>query len=222
MTFRAAFYKGTRPGLQGLYSIVVSRWMRGPYSHCELVFSDGLSASASFIDGGVRFKAIEYDPEHWDFIELPAALEPAACKWFEAHEHERYDLLGNLHFVIGFVPDSKRGKFCSEALAAALGIPDPWRFDPNALATVLRYLHQPATAGFFITCDCNDYVPRSGQHGGRESRHRCAAGGRCQPELCGLHAAGPGAARHAAVAAAADRGQAVDPVPALEQGEGGR
>lgn len=45
---RAAFYRGTRPGLQGIYSRAV-RWIdRGPYSHSELVFSDGLSASEGF------------------------------------------------------------------------------------------------------------------------------------------------------------------------------
>ena len=52
---RTAFYKGTRPGWQGIYSRAVRVIDRGPYSHCELVFSDGLSASASYIDGGVRF-----------------------------------------------------------------------------------------------------------------------------------------------------------------------
>src|SRR3546814_7608950 len=40
----------------GIYSRVTRLVDGGPYSHCELVFSDGLSASASFIDGGVRFK----------------------------------------------------------------------------------------------------------------------------------------------------------------------
>jgi len=30
------------------------------------------------MDGGVRFKRIDYDPDHWDFIELPDHLEPAA------------------------------------------------------------------------------------------------------------------------------------------------
>ena len=75
---KAAFYKATRPGLQGLYSRAARAVDRGPYSHCELVFSDGLSGSASYIDGGVRLKRIDFDPEHWDFIELPAHLEPAA------------------------------------------------------------------------------------------------------------------------------------------------
>lgn len=70
---QAAFYKATRPGWQGIYSRAVRVIDRGPYSHCELVFSDGMSGSASYIDGGVRLKRIDYDPAHWDFVELPDA-----------------------------------------------------------------------------------------------------------------------------------------------------
>jgi hypothetical protein len=138
--FHAAFYKGTRPGLAGIYSRAVRAWEGGSYSHCELVFSDRVSASASFVDGGVRFKQIDYDPANWDRVPLPAKLEQAAREWFVNHEGEAYDLLGNVHFVIGFVPQSRRKKFCSEALGAALGLPESWRFGPNALAALLLYL----------------------------------------------------------------------------------
>lgn len=134
---RAAFYKATRPGWQGLYSRVARAVDRGPYSHCELVFSDGLSGSASYIDGGVRLKRIDYDPEHWDFIELPAHLEPAARAWFEQHQGEPYDLPGNLRFVWWMVRDAPQGWFCSEAAAAALGLREPWRLGPNGLAALL-------------------------------------------------------------------------------------
>ena len=137
---RAAFYKATRPGLQGLYSRAV-RWIdRGAYSHCELVFSDGLSGSASYIDGGVRLKRIDYDTERWDFVALPDSLEPAARAWFELHHGEPYDLLGNLRFVFFMVREG-RGWFCSEAMAAALGMREPWRFGPNGLTALLRSNH---------------------------------------------------------------------------------
>lgn len=135
---RAAFYKGTRPGLQGIYSRAV-RWIdRGPYSHAELVFSDGLSASASYIDGGVRLKRIDYNPAHWDLIDLPQSLEPYARAWFESHLGAPYDLMGNVRFVLPWLADSERGWFCSEALAAALGWAEPWRFGPNGLSALLR------------------------------------------------------------------------------------
>jgi hypothetical protein len=139
---QASFYKGTRPGLQGIYSRAV-RWIdRGPYSHCELVFSDGLSGSASYIDGGVRFKAIDYSqhPEHWDFLDLPDAAEPYARDWFESRIGAPYDLMGNVRFVLPWVHDSEKGWFCSEAMAAALRLKEPWRFGPNGLAALLPRL----------------------------------------------------------------------------------
>ena len=138
MHLKAAFYKATRPGWQGIYSRAV-RWIdRGPYSHVELVFSDGMSGSASYIDGGVRLKRITYDPAHWDFIDLPPSLEPYARDWFERNMGAPYDLMGNVRFVLPFLPDSQRGWFCSEAIAAALGWAEAWRFGPNGLSALLR------------------------------------------------------------------------------------
>ena len=135
---RAAFYRATRPGLQGIYSRAVRFIDRGAYSHCELVFSDGMSGSASYIDGGVRLKRIDYDDTHWDFIDLPPSLEPYARDWFEANKGAPYDLMGNVRFVLPWLADSERGWFCSEALMAALGFDDAWRFGPNGAAAVLR------------------------------------------------------------------------------------
>jgi len=111
-----------------------------------------MSGSASFADGGVRLKRIEYDPARWDFVELPFADETAARRWFQLRDGRvPYDLLGNLRFVLGFVPQSRRGRFCSEAIAEALGFPDPWRHGPNGLAAILKYLNRPADAGLFFS-----------------------------------------------------------------------
>ena len=137
---KATFYKGTRPGLQGIYSRAV-RWIdRGPYSHCELIFRDGLSGSASYIDGGVRVKAIDYSkhPEHWDFMALPGELEDYARDWFEFNMGLPYDLMGNVRFLLPWLSDSEKGWFCSEAMAAALRLKEPWRFGPNGLSALLR------------------------------------------------------------------------------------
>lgn len=144
MSFRAAFYKGTRPGLPGVYNHLVRKWERGPYSHCELIFSDGMSASASFEDKGVRFKAIDYTPENWDFIDLPPHLEGPARAWFEDHDGWSYDIRGNFHHVIGFIPASTKKKFCSSACAEALGMPTAWRFGPNALYAALWWNYRLA------------------------------------------------------------------------------
>lgn len=138
-----AFYKGTRPGLPGLFNRAVRWWTRGPYSHCEIVLwrlSDGraVCGSAANLDGGVRRKIIDLDPAHWDVVDIPWANQSAALTWFAEHEGERYDMAG----LFGFVwrrGDGDRGRwYCSEACAAALGFDEPWRFCPNTLAAVIR------------------------------------------------------------------------------------
>jgi len=141
---RVAFYKGTRPKLQGVYNRGVRAWTRSPYSHCEIIFSDGLSASSSYLDGGVRFKLIEYDPDHWDFLEIAsveAADERAVREWFMAHQGSRYDLMGNLGFVIGFFRDGSDKYSCAESIAAALGYTEAWRYSPAILYSVLKGRH---------------------------------------------------------------------------------
>lgn len=135
---RAAFYKGTRPGIAGIYNRLVRFWCQGPYSHCELIFSDGMAASASFADGGVRFKRIEFDPANWDIVDLPGADEAAARAWFEQREGAAYDLIGNLRFVIAPLPDNDRRFFCSEAVLAALGFEHSWRFCPNGAHDIVN------------------------------------------------------------------------------------
>lgn len=151
MSFHAAFYKGTHTGPPGIYNRLVRWWTRSPYSHVELVFPSGVAASSSAMDGGVRFKAIDFDPEKWDFVELPAHLADAAWRWFEDHEGQAYDVLGNVHFVLSAVGDDKRKWFCSEAVGAALGMPDPARFDPGTLHAALAFVNQPAQAGFIFS-----------------------------------------------------------------------
>lgn len=137
---RAAFYTGTRAGMAGIYNRLVRFYDKGKYSHCELEFSDGMSASASYMDGGIRFKRIDYDPKKWDFIVLSPEMEPAARAWFAARDGRAYDLLGNLRFLIGPLPLSRDKWFCSSALAGALAFAEGWRLSPNALHAVLEQI----------------------------------------------------------------------------------
>jgi hypothetical protein len=156
MTLQAAFYKGTHAGLPGVYNRLVRWWTRSDYSHVELLLLEtttpgrAYAASASYMDGGVRFKTIDFDPALWDVVDLPEQLSDKAWDWFAAHEGASYDLLGNLHFVFSAVGDDKRKWFCSEAVAAALGMLNPERFDPGTLHAALSFLNQPAQAGFFM------------------------------------------------------------------------
>lgn len=135
---QVAFYKGTKSGLAGIYNRGVRFVTKGKYSHCELIFSDGMSASASFMDHGVRFKKINYDTAHWDIIDVGDREELNARVWFEDHEGQSYDLIGNLHFIFGFVGDNRHKWSCAESVAEAMGIPDSWRINPNSLYPIIN------------------------------------------------------------------------------------
>jgi len=135
---QVAFYKGrTR-----LFNRAVSWWLRGPYSHSELVLCTdrGVSccASASFTDGGVRVKYMELDPSHWDLVDVQADMQ-AALTWIDQHKGQKYDVLGLFGFIWRRVTGDKRAWFCSEAVASMLGYAETWRFDPMTLwATLAR------------------------------------------------------------------------------------
>jgi hypothetical protein len=128
-----AFYKGR----SRLFNRLVSWYCRGRYSHCELIIDDSpmgtLCASSSFMDGGVRMKVIKLDPERWDKVSVGGDSDYAMA-WLTAHLGCGYDVRGLLGFVWRRGRDSRTKWFCSEAVAAMLGIPDPWRFDPCSLA----------------------------------------------------------------------------------------
>ncbi len=124
-------------GQTRVFNRLVSWWTRGPYSHTELVI-DGVCYSSSFLDGGVRKKMIELDPEHWDIIDAPWIDAEKAVKWFEDHMDNKYDVVGLVGFVLRRFPDDRHKYFCSEACAAAAGFDEAWRLDPNTFATVVR------------------------------------------------------------------------------------
>ena len=128
---KIALYKGKKT----ITDKLISWWDRGEYSHVELVFSDGLCASASPRDGGVRLKPIDLSPDKWDVFEIHAFDEASARAWFESRAGSKYDFLG----VFGFVFRAQQDKtkwFCSESVLAALGFKDTWRFTPNSVATL--------------------------------------------------------------------------------------
>lgn len=133
---QAALYKGRMAGPAGAFNIATCTWLRGPYSHCEWSFSDGLCGSASLVDRGVRLKRITLTPDKWDV--WPVCFEEAPVReWFEEHEGDPYDLLGVAGHVARVLGHSKRSRFCAEAMAESIGLADPWRFDPCSLAAVL-------------------------------------------------------------------------------------
>lgn len=91
---RIAFYKGWGHGTA--IDRVVCLMTFSKYSHCELVFSDGVCASSSLRDNGVRFKSIDLESGHWDVYDLQirASDEDLIRAYFNLREGMRFDLLG--------------------------------------------------------------------------------------------------------------------------------
>jgi hypothetical protein len=116
---RIAFYKASRGNWidRGVALTTLSI-----YSHCEIIFSDGIAASASLRDKGVRFKQINFG-DKWDVYELkvPETQERLARAFFNLHEGARYDLLGAVGagFRLDLGHDAKF--YCSEICAIVLG-----------------------------------------------------------------------------------------------------
>ncbi len=134
---QVAFYKGRKR----LFNRITSWWLRGPYSHCELILGTGanglaICASSSLRDGGVRVKHMELKPGHWDVIEVGGSAD-SAWAWLRAHHGQGYDLLGMFGLMARVLGQDQSRWVCSEAVGAMLGIPDAWRFDPCSLCAAL-------------------------------------------------------------------------------------
>ena len=92
---------------------------------------------------------IEFDPAKWQIIEVDGDEEEARA-WFEAHNGAAYNVSGTARFLFGFIPQSRGKWFCSEAVAAALGFREPWRFGPCGLFSVLEKNYMtPRNSGVF-------------------------------------------------------------------------
>lgn len=131
-----AFYTGRAR----FYNRAVSWILYGPHSHAELVLDedDGLCkcGSSSFMDGEVRVKWMKLNPAHWDFVTVDADYVKAE-KWFRDHCGEDHDLLGLLGSLWRRLAGKETTWSSGAAIAAALGFPEPWRFDPMSLWAAL-------------------------------------------------------------------------------------
>lgn len=131
---RVAFHKGGNlPGDK-----LIKWWDDGPYSHAEIIFSDGLWASASFMDKRrVRGKFIAPGENNWDYLTLPSSYEEPAREFFKRTEGVKYDLFGQVRFIIAPLRGNGEKYWCSEWVAEALGLREPWRYGPNGLYNVI-------------------------------------------------------------------------------------
>jgi hypothetical protein len=126
-----------------IYDRIIGWWTTGKYVHCELIlaeYGDDHYLCASSIAGqGVRTETLTLPPSNWDFVEVNVD-EAKAEQWFHQHDGEGYDYLGLLEFVFPPAKSTPKSKwFCSEAVMAAFGYSEAWRFDPNAMYDVLAF-----------------------------------------------------------------------------------
>lgn len=127
-----ALYKGPPSGVTHWAAhIAVCVGTISKYSHVELVI-DGVCYSSSVRDGGVRSKRIDLDCK-WDVIEIKCDAQ-RAINWFRAHEGEGYDWPGIARFALPVIHHRRKKWFCSEAVAAMIGLESPHKWSPGALA----------------------------------------------------------------------------------------
>jgi len=104
------------------------------YSHCEIIFSDGIAYSVSMRDKMARFKKIDFDPNHWDFIEIDVSPEEEGALRINAHNRVldkiEYDIIGALFSGVLFLTkldkifkkciEDRNKTFCSEEISYLL------------------------------------------------------------------------------------------------------
>jgi hypothetical protein len=140
---KMAFYKGKGDWKDRLIRL----WSRCTYSHVELVISrneDGrsLCLSSSPRDGGVRMKWIELDQANWDVVEIGRAnQEPSVTVWGAMNMGAAYDWMALIGLVIRPIKGSQKKFMCSEAVAAALDLDEPWRLDIAMLHRMARTMN---------------------------------------------------------------------------------
>lgn len=98
----------------------ISFWTNGPYSHCEIIFSDNIFFSSSYRDNGVRFKQI-INLQNWNILDINLKNEEEIRSWCEKQIGKQYDLLG----VFMQIPklnqlQDKNKWYCSEICSTIL------------------------------------------------------------------------------------------------------
>lgn len=152
-----ALYKGKKTGrkptalLARLNDWLIRKLTKGIYSHCEIVIKrrelignydydvvyDCYSSSPR--DGGVRMKQFTPSPDKWDLIELNGVSVKHIDDLYQCTKGKQYDWLGALGVVFKNCQNPQK-YFCSEWVATALGLNEPWRFSPNDLGAVAKLL----------------------------------------------------------------------------------
>lgn len=141
-------WAGTRIVQKGLYAQV---------THTEAILSvhdDGTVdiGSATLRENRVRVKErVRLNPRHWLIANVPHWDVEAARAWFIEHDAERYDIRGAFASWTPIMWQRENQWFCSESIAAAVGMKTPSLYGPSLLADVAFSQGRDVTAEFFNT-----------------------------------------------------------------------
>ena len=139
----------------GMFATLVRWWTHSPYSHCELLFDDGLMFSAHPSQGTRFWTPGILSPNDWDFLLIPTTMEEDIVlrNFCTAEAGCAYDWWGLIASQILRLQRSHPDKwFCSELCASAmqrigfLNGASPCTFSPGKLFKRLRESGSPLCA----------------------------------------------------------------------------
>jgi hypothetical protein len=124
-----------------LFARLVTLLRGGDSAHVESATPLGQLAfcvSSSFIDGGVRGKAIDIqDPAKWRVYQWNGPHLDLQ-QWLETNYHSQYDLRGLLGILASRIGHSRSKRFCSESVAEHLMLPYPETYDLVRLESYVK------------------------------------------------------------------------------------
>ncbi len=126
-----------------IFSRIVTGLRGGDSAHVESAIPSlgdrlSLCVSSSFMDGGVRGKVIDLtDPHKWRVYQWTGE-HADIMKWLRVHYKAKYDKRGLIGILAPAVGHSRSRRFCSEAVAEHLRLPDPHTYDLVALENFLK------------------------------------------------------------------------------------
>lgn len=107
-----------------VFAWLIKLWTLSKYSHCEIVFSNGVAFSSHVANGGTRFISfLSPSPRVWDFIEISTSPQEEAelRVWCQDELNCKYDWLGIFFSqVLPLRREHPNRWFCSEVCAAAV------------------------------------------------------------------------------------------------------
>jgi len=138
MAVTIGFYRGRHVGK--FWPWLLAWWMRSEYNHCAIVWEvhEGTAVvSEARFWTGVRTGPREWRQGDWDCWVIDVDADRVRA-WWDQHAGQKYDLAGIFGFIFRRIKGGLRAWWCSEAVMASIGMPDPWRWDVGLVHAYVR------------------------------------------------------------------------------------